>query len=228
MAKIPFFTNGKSAWEYVKDKIYGNLGSLGKKLKERLSKALGKIDGPNKQKEEITSKKWFVDDVIKSVKNNDYSALNKFSSPVKNFSDDFIGKMILFNYDPKWKHKLPYYDIYPLIFPIEIYKDGFLGINLHYLPKKERAILMVALFTILSDKNFDENTKLNISYKVLKESIKFKLFKPCVKRYLNAHIRSSFYKINTNMWNLVLMLPLEKFQKQGIDVVYRDSLNMVK
>ena len=29
----------------------------------------------------------------------------------------FIGRMYLFNYDPKYKKELPYYDRFPLIFP---------------------------------------------------------------------------------------------------------------
>ena len=44
------------------------------------------------------------------------------------------GGMFLFFYNPKLKDKLPYYDRFPLVIPLERYADGFLGINLHYLP----------------------------------------------------------------------------------------------
>ena len=43
------------------------------------------------------------------------------------------GRMSMFIYDPKLKDKLPYYDTFPLVLPIETYSNGFLGINLHYL-----------------------------------------------------------------------------------------------
>ena len=46
----------------------------------------------------------------------------------------FFGRLNMFFYDPKLKKKLPYYDRFPLVLPLENYNDGFLGINLHYLP----------------------------------------------------------------------------------------------
>ena len=51
-------------------------------------------------------------------------------------------KMYMFKYNPKTKEKLPYYDTFPLIMPLEIYKGGFLGINFHYLPPKIRKKLL--------------------------------------------------------------------------------------
>ena len=44
------------------------------------------------------------------------------------------GSMMLFNYDPKLKRDLPYYDTFPLIFVVGPAKDGFHGLNMHYLP----------------------------------------------------------------------------------------------
>ena len=43
-----------------------------------------------------------------------------------------LGKMYFYSYNPKWKDKLPWYDTFPLVFPIERYSDGFLGLNFHY------------------------------------------------------------------------------------------------
>jgi hypothetical protein len=45
-----------------------------------------------------------------------------------------FGLLNMFVYDPKGKKELPYYDTFPLLLPIEKYSNGFLGINLHYLP----------------------------------------------------------------------------------------------
>ena len=47
-------------------------------------------------------------------------------------STPFDGLLNMFFYDPKMKKKLPYYDRFPLILPIETYSNGFLGINFHY------------------------------------------------------------------------------------------------
>ena len=39
------------------------------------------------------------------------------------------GYMDAFYYDPKHKATLPYYDKFPLIFPLSVGKDFFIGIN---------------------------------------------------------------------------------------------------
>ena len=49
-----------------------------------------------------------------------------------------IGRMYFFWYDPKLKDVLPVYDRFPMVFPIERYSDGFLGLNLHYLAMDSR------------------------------------------------------------------------------------------
>ena len=49
-----------------------------------------------------------------------------------------LGKMYFYSYNPKWKDQLPWYDTFPLVFPIERYPDGFLGLNFHYLHPKHR------------------------------------------------------------------------------------------
>lgn len=78
-----------------------------------------------------------------------------------------IGRMYMFFYDPKHKQKLPYYDTFPLVFPIEFKSDGFLGINMHYLPHMLRAKLMDAIYQTINNNRYDDTTKLNISYSIL-------------------------------------------------------------
>ena len=36
-----------------------------------------------------------------------------------------LGKMYFYSYNPKWKNELPWYDTFPLVFPIEKYSDDF-------------------------------------------------------------------------------------------------------
>ena len=57
-----------------------------------------------------------------------------------------VGRMYLFQYDAKFKDILPYWDVWPLIFPFDYAKNGFYGINLHYLPPAARHNLLVALW----------------------------------------------------------------------------------
>ena len=137
--------------------------------------------------------------------------LDRLQSKLNQFS---IGRMYLFYYDAKLKNKpsqLPIWDRYPLIYPIDLQKDGFLGINLHYLPPKLRAVLMDNLDAIKNNKKYDDSTKLKISYGLLKSAARFKYFKPCIKKYLNNNVRSRFMYIKPNEWPLVVFLPLQKW-----------------
>ena len=79
------------------------------------------------------------------------------------------GRMNMFFYDPKGRKTLPYYDTFPLVLPIERYPDGFLGINLHYLPMKLRLQLLDRLVDYSNNTNFDESTKLTVDYNKLKK-----------------------------------------------------------
>lgn len=139
-----------------------------------------------------------------------------------------VGRMYFYLYDPKTKDDLPYYDIFPLVFPIERYPDGFLGINLHYLPLKWRAKLMDALYSTINNDLYDYTTKLRISYNILKRATKFKAFRPCVKRYLYSHVRSKFIEVYAAEWDMALMLPVASFKKATQAKVHRDSVKMIQ
>lgn len=134
-----------------------------------------------------------------------------------------VGGMYMFFYDPKGKKQLPYYDRFPLVVVTDIYPDGFLGLNLHYLPPALRAKLMDGLYTISSNKKFDETTRMRVSYDMLKSASKFRGYKPCVKRYLNSHLRSRLAYINATEWDIALFLPTEQFAKAGKSEVWADS-----
>ena len=187
----------------------------------------GKTQGIDQTIRQRDTRTWFRE-AAKSLTQVDRNRLMRDKkNTVTKISSDDIGKMFMFFYDPKWKDELPYYDTFPLIFVIESYTDGFLGINLHYLPPILRAKLMDALYSISSDDKYNENTKLNVSYRTLKSAARFKYFKPCVKRYLFAHVRSRYLTVEPTYWDAALMLPSESFKKATTEQIYRDSRNMV-
>jgi|TARA_R110002124_G_scaffold94294_1_gene238174 hypothetical protein len=139
-----------------------------------------------------------------------------------------MGKMYLFNYDPKHKDTLPYYDRFPLIFPVDKAPGGFYGINMHYLPHVLRARLMDALYSLSRDKRYDEKTRLRLSYSILNGATKYKAFKPTFKRYLSNHVRSRFIEITSSEWDIALMMPLQKFAKASSSKVWADSRKLAK
>jgi hypothetical protein len=127
-------------------------------------------------------------------------------------SSTVIGKMYFFIYDPKHKDKLPIYDKFPLVFPIERYPDGFLGLNLHYLNTNERSALLNRLTEYRTNNKYNETTKLRLSYDLLASTKNLNsLMRPCIKRYLFTQVRSNFIEITANEWSNAINLPVQNF-----------------
>ena len=122
-----------------------------------------------------------------------------------------FGALNMFIYDPKLKNKLPYYDTFPLVLPIERYRDGFLGINFHYLPYALRARLLSRLDP-------------NANYSALKN---VRLVKPTLKRYLNSNVRSRFRKLEEEDFMTAIMLPVQRFKKSSESKVWSDSRKVI-
>jgi len=138
-----------------------------------------------------------------------------------------IGSMYMYFYDAKHKDTLPYYDRFPLVFPFAEAKGGFLGLNLHYLPLDQRAVLMNALYGVTSNSRYDESTKMKLNYDTLKSASKFRLFKPCVKHYLTSQVQTQFMYIYPSEWDIALFLPTERFQGARKTTVFKDSRKQV-
>ena len=141
-------------------------------------------------------------------------------------SKSVLGKMYFYSYDPKHKATLPWYDTFPLVFPIERYNDGFLGLNFHYLAPKDRAILMDQLKMYATNKKYDETTKLKLTYNMLKGFTKIKRAKPTIHRYLTSKIKSKFVLVNADEWEVALFLPVERFRKASKKEVWAHSGGM--
>jgi hypothetical protein len=137
--------------------------------------------------------------------------------------DSIIGKMYFFYYDAKTKDSLPYYDRFPLVIPIERYSDGFLGLNLHYIHPKQRIILLDKLSEVASNDDYNEKTKLQISYGYLSSASKIFEATPCIKRYLYSQIQSRFLEITADEWDIAVMLPAENFVGASTGKVFSDS-----
>ena len=137
------------------------------------------------------------------------------------------GKMYVFFYDPKTKATLPYYDRFPLVFPFSRTEDGFIGLNMHYLPHKLRFVLLDRLLMFKNNDKFDETTKLKYSWAAIDGMSKFALAKPCVKRYLASHLKSPLHNINSDDWATAMMLPVERFVGASLPAVWADSRNKI-
>lgn len=143
--------------------------------------------------------------------------------PVELSNRRIIGSMQMFFYDPKLKNELPFYDAFPLVIVLGPAQGGFLGLNLHYLPPTLRAKFLDALLDVTNNKSYDESTKFDITYGMLKSAMKYKYFKPCIKHYLNKHVRSRFATVPAPEWEIATFLPTADWQKTSASQVYSDS-----
>jgi hypothetical protein len=136
----------------------------------------------------------------------------------------FYGRLNMFFYDPKLKKKLPYYDTFPLVLPLEPYADGFLGINFHYLPMTLRLKLLDTVVDFSNNTKFDESTRLAVDYSKLK---KFNIIKPTLKRYLAGRVKTQFRRIDADEFTVAALLPVQRFKKASASEVYADSRKMI-
>ena len=171
------------------------------------------------------SREWFRRRVS-SMRGINRNALMR-EEPVELDNDSVVGNMYMFFYDPKLKKELPYYDSFPLVIVIGPADGGFLGLNLHYLPPLLRAKFLDALLDYTNNKRYDKSTRFRLSYSLLKRAAKMKYFKPCVKHYLNEHVRSRFAKVPAPEWEIATFLPTADFQKSSRNKVYSDSRRMI-
>ena len=180
----------------------------------------------------------FIQSVVKAAKGRPKSTdwyrdkIKEFGQPGamdlirdgKRNNRPFYGRLNMFFYDPKFKKTLPYYDTFPLVLPLEKYDDGFLGINLHYLPMKLRIQLLDRLVDYSNNTNFDESTRLAVDYSKLKN---IRLIKPTLKRYLAGRVKTQFRRIDADEFTVAALLPVARFKKASAAEVYRDSKKMV-
>jgi hypothetical protein len=152
---------------------------------------------------------WMADRITRMRLPADRS--NLLTDPKRIASKAYIGKMYFFAYDAKHKDTLPIWDKFPLVFPMEYYDDGFLGMNLHYLDPYNRLLLLDRLMDFVNNDKYDDTTTLRLSYSLLAHSKRYKLFEPCIKRYLFEYMRSPMIYVEPDQWENAIFLPVAKF-----------------
>ena len=170
--------------------------------------------------DERKSVTWYMNEIKKFTKPTSAELIRQG----KRSSRPFFGKLNMFMYNPKLKNELPYYDIFPLVLPIERYKDGFLGINFHYLPNSLRIKLLSDLMKLKSNNKFDETTIIRARYAKLAQS---RFVKPTLKRYLYKKAKSQYHRVDADEFTIATLLPVQQFRKANETRVYADSRKMI-
>ena len=159
-------------------------------------KILDKTTGPK-------SYDWYRKQVRSMTTPGARSLINKGKATLR----PKYGIMNLFGYDPKHKDRLPYYDTFPLIFPLEPAKGGFIGLNFHYLPPLARVRFLRSLANTTTDKKFDKRTRYNINWR------NNTFMKKTAKHYLFNQVRTSFLNITAEEMAIAIFLPVARFKK---------------
>ena len=130
------------------------------------------------------------------------------------------GRLNLFFYDPKTKDKLPYYDTFPLVLPLEAFRGGFMGINFHYVSPMIRFRLLNQLQRFATNNKFDSTTRLDVSYQRVGGLARVK---STIKRYLYRQVRSGFMRVDLQDAPTAVYLPVQQFKKRSASYVYGQS-----
>lgn len=126
-----------------------------------------------------------------------------------------VGRMFMFHYDPLTKEKLPQWDEFPLVIPTTVTGDGFTGINFHYLGMGERLPMLDGLSIFLNNDKYDDSTRFNLSYDLLKSMSRFSAVQGCIRRYLYQQMVSPLIYIEPNNWETAMFLPVQRMRSYG-------------
>lgn len=199
----------KKSAQWFRDSIRGQFGKSKSKAAQQAQKQLS---GGEKKANNYVNRNTTLEDP-------------EFKKNLRTVKMPEIGRLYMYVYDPKHKDTLPYYDVFPMTFIMDFYNDGFLGMNMHYLPPLLRARLMEELLKHQkrTTRKGKKEEYLNISYAILKAAGANKYFKPTIKRYLFDHVRSPFAEVLEPQWENAIFMPVEQFRKKTRAEVWSDS-----
>jgi|TARA_B100002019_G_scaffold17230_1_gene13506 hypothetical protein len=101
-----------------------------------------------------------------------------------------VGQLLSFSYGAAFPERMEFWDIQPLSFVLEIYKDGFLGANLHYINPDYRDAVAKSLINSGRGASVPRNS---------------------LHRYLFSGMGNVYQVPESEDWASISLLPTEKF-----------------
>ena len=141
------------------------------------------------------------------------SAIKNPAYKTRSVKNAFLGEMLTFKYFPKHEKTLAYWDSVPLIIIFEKYKDGFLGMNLHYMPKGARKVFVAKVKAAKNSKRAATG--------MMKSLMRNPKHGFLWKRYLYSHVKSRVVNVPTSEWDYIVQLPVQ-FNNATHQKVYSD------
>jgi hypothetical protein len=106
----------------------------------------------------------------------------------------YFGFPMMFKYSPKHASTLPFYDVLPMPILLAKYPDGFLGLNLHYLPWSKRLQLADRLVRATKNRKRITYPQIKRAWNSLRLPMGYSYL--IIRRYLTAHIQSDIAVFN--------------------------------
>ena len=173
------------------------------------------------------SYKWLMSKIgeLRGVSNIASQLSREKERQVSKFSP---GGLYYFYYDPKTKADLPYYDKFPLVLVLNTNPDGFMGLNIHYLPLRHRVAFLDKLMDYADLNDNNEIMRMRVTYDILTASRSLREFKPCLKKYYYSHVQSKILAVQPNEWDIAAYLPIQQFKKATVEEVWNDSIDAIR
>lgn len=173
------------------------------------------------KKRSVEGLEWFRNRV-RDVRSNTGTFLESGTATDTLTGAQLMGGMYMFVYDAKYQDTLPYWDRFPLVIVTDLTKNGFQGLNLHYLSPRDRVKLLDGLYAMTVKETVEKDLRFDFSYNDIKSISKLKLAKPCLKKYLFSHTVGNIMRVDPKYWDLVAMLPSQQFTINA-NTVYAES-----
>lgn len=166
------------------------------------------------------SQKWFNEQIARFAKGR----ITPNQLLMKDGIDSMVtrvtpGKLYAFYYFAKGHETLPYYDQFPLVFPYKAVPGGFLGLNMHYLPYRERFALFKELLK-LNGGILTESTKIKYQWATVARMAKMQSAQHCIKHYLLEHVKTQYMEIGPMDMPTAMFLPVERFHGSTKEAVW--------
>lgn len=176
----------------------------------------------------VKSRSWFDKQVADLAKER-LTPKKVMSDDTKSLRNVIIpGDMYFFMYDAKNKQTLPYWDRFPLVLPYAKVENGFMGLNLHYIPYQLRVPLLNNLMIFKNNDRMDHTTRIKYSWEMINGVSRYAAAQPCIKHYLMDHLRSPLKKVHSSDWVTAMLMPVENFVGATTSRVWTDSRRIIR
>lgn len=109
-------------------------------------------------------------------------------------------KIYYFTYRPVTK--IHVFDKKPLVIPLDIGNRIMLGVNLHWIPKKDRTEFLFNVLELFENNKNNKKKKTRLYYEYIKRNTKFKTGLIAIRKYYLNKI-SSLIAITVDRWKLI-------------------------